>query len=750
MLVPYDWLKEFVPVDLPPRKLAHKLDMIGLEVERIEEVEGSPVFDVSVTSNRGDCLSTLGIAREAAAAIGFPLCSSVAGGQEQTETGPDISDLGAIEILAPDLCPRYSAALVLETRAIPSPEWAQRRLRQCGLRAINALVDVTNLVMLELGQPLHAFDYDLLAKDEDAALRSPDTSGRSTRGRARIIVRRAQPGEQLQTLDGVERALSGDMLVIADRKGAVALAGIMGGASTEVTSRTRSVLIESAHFDRIAIRRASRALGIPSESSYRFERIVDPGGTVRAALRAAQLMVEFAGGRAAAGVLDEWPVRQEPARIVVRPRRVNQVLGIRISAEKMVQHLRGLGLEVEYARSEIGNSKPEIRNIIVSVPSFRPDLREEIDIAEEVARLHGYERIRAKLAPSPVIGKLSPELKLQEKLRSLLLGLGLTETRTFSLDSPSVFDRLKIPEGHHLRNAPSLTNPKSEEYSILRTTLLASLLRTVSTNVYAGLDDIHVFEIGRIYLPSSDDQPRDAVPSPPKEQRTLGIAMRGSPWTSAWNIGGDSAYSDFFAVKGVVERVVSAVAGREADFETGDHPSLRQDARANVKVDGEEIGFVGEAGIEVLQEFGIGARSLSRESRAPTGGVFLLQINLDALFRIAAAPKAGRFARPSRFPPARRDIALVVPDEVPYAKVERVISQSAGEWLERVWLFDEYSGEQLTAHGFENHKSLAFHLVFRHPERTLTGGEVDVAMQQIKAALEDKGKLGATIRDRDW
>jgi phenylalanyl-tRNA synthetase beta chain len=769
MLVPYDWLKEFVPVDLPPRKLADRLTMLGPEVGRIGEVEGGTVFDISVTSNRGDCLSVLGIAREVAAALGLPLRPPPVG--ERAHPGAEIPQpvlsacrareaegLAAIEIAAPDMCPRYSAAIVLGTRAIPSPEWAQRRLRQCGVRPINALVDVTNLVMLELGQPLHAFDYDLLSKDES--------------GRARIIVRRAEEGERLQTLDGVDRILSSEMppagpgcLVIADRKGAVALAGIMGGARTEVTEGTRAVLIESAHFDRIAIRRASRALGLASESSYRFERIVDPGGTVRAAQRAAQLMVEFAGGQVARGVLDEWPIRVEPTTITVRPRRINQVLGTRISPGQMAQYLRALGLEVEDAnqalggakseipdsqsaipnpQSEIGNPKSEIRNLRVTVPSFRADLTQEIDVAEEIARLHGYDKIRLKLAPSPVRGRLSPELQLEQRLRSLLLGLGLTETRTFSLDSPSVFDKLSVPERHHLRNAPTMRNPKSEEYSILRTTLLGSLLATIRTNVSRGLDDVHIFEIGRVYLrargASASGGPAEA--KQPVEKRALGIAMRGSPWTSPWNVSpGATAYSDFFALKGIVEQVVACLTGRKVQFSGKRHPSMNPGLCAAVLVNGSDIGIMGEVRPDVLEAFDIPPRSVDEASGAATGGVFLAGVDLDALFGVAMQPEV-RVASPlSRFPALRRDIALVVPDEIQASRAEEVIRDRAGQILERISLFDMYRGEQLPP----GHKNLAFSLVFRHPDRTLTDGEIEEIMTRIRDALVEQ--LGAKIRE---
>jgi phenylalanyl-tRNA synthetase beta chain len=409
----------------------------------------------------------------------------------------------------------------------------------------------------------------------------------------------------------------------------------------------------------------------------------------------------------------------------------------------MAQYLRGLGLGVERAvqapgraSSEIRNPKSEIRNIKVTVPSFRPDLTQEIDIVEEVARLHGYEKIRLELAPSAMRGKLSPELQLEQRLRSLLLGLGLTETRAFSLDSPSVFDKLRIPQGDQLRNAPRIRNPESEDFSVMRTTLLGSLLATVHTNVDLGLEDVHVFEIGRIYLPSAHEQPL--------EQRTLGIAMRGNPWTSPRNVfPGATAYSDFSALKGIVEQVVMALARRGPRFSQAHHPSLAPGRCAAVLVDDRSIGIAGEACPDVLEAFGIPARSADQASRIPTGGVVLFEMNLDALFQIAEERAAVMHVRrPSRFPPARRDIAIVVHREVQAGGAEDIIRENGGGLLERVSLFDVYDeGPQLP----HDHKNLAFSLVFRHPEKTLAGPEIEEIMTRIRDALVEQ--LGAKIRE---
>lgn len=681
MLIPYDWLKEFVDVPVSPEELAHALTMFGFEVEGIEQVQGSAVLDVAVTSNRGDCLSVLGIAREVAALFDQPLRQPALSLEEQ---GPPAAELADVAILKPRLCPRYSARVIIGVQVRPSPEWAAARLVQCGLRPINAVVDATNLVLLEMGQPLHAFDMDAIARDN---------------GRAKIIVRTARANERLTTLDGVTRSLSAGMLVIADPGRPVALAGIMGGADTEVTYSTKNVLLESAHFDRVSIRRTCKALGMSTEASYRFERIVDPGGTVRALDRVARLIVQFCGGRVAQGVIDVYPRPVQEARISLRPSRANRLLGTNIPAAEIASMLRRLGLQVT-----------ESRRILVVVPTHRADLKTETDLTEEIARLYGYDNIPATVPPSTLRGRQSPRLEIEEKARSTLLALGLDETMNHSLDHPSVFDRLNLPPDHPLRNAIAVKNPKSEDFTILRTTLLGHLLATLRTNCAAGIADVHAFEIGRVFLP-------DPGGGLPEERDTIGVVLSGKPWTSAWNI---QAEADFYTLKGIAEQLVAEFARQQGQFSPVQHPAFRTGRTASLSLAGEEIGILGEAAPQVLANYDL------------TQPAYLLEVNLAALARHSAG--APQFTRVSRFPAVRRDLAVVVAEDLPAERVASVIRESGGALLESVALFDLYRGDQIP----QGRKSLAYSLIFRHHERTLTDEEVDSAMKAIRQAIAER------------
>jgi len=691
VLVPVDWLKDFVAFDAATPQLADDLTMLGLEVENIEDVEGTAVLDIKVTSNRGDCLSVLGVAREAAAMFDRPLRMPEC---DLGEQGPAVEDLALVDILDADLCPRYSARVVQGVRIGAAPPWAQRRLVQCGIRPINAVVDATNLVMLEMGQPLHAFDCDRLAK---------------TDGRAHIIVRRAKEGETLVSLDGVSRDLAEGMLAIADPSGPVALAGIMGGASSEISVATRNVLLESAHFDRVCIRRAARALGMSTEASYRFERIVDSGGTVRALDRVADLIAQFCGGVVAKGALDVFPRPPKAVRISLRPSRVNRILGTRIPSGEIAGLLRRLGLEVT-----------EGRRLTVSVPSFRPDLTTEVDLIEEVARLHGYNRVPETVAPSTARGRQSQELELQERARAALTGLGLDETMNYGLDHPSAFDRLNLPADHPLRvRAITVRNPKSEDFTILRTTLLGHLMQTVRTNAARGVGEVRAFEVGRIFLRSPEGEA-------PEEKRMAGAALWGGRLASAES---QRDGAGFYAVKGIAEEFVRRFTRSSLQFAPADHPSFHPGRCAEVRLEGREIGLLGEAAREVLASHDL------RE------GCYLVELDLEALMGRAKQEPAPRAMPLSRFPAVRRDIALVVAANIPAQQVSESIREAAGGLLESLDLFDVYRGEQIPA----GHKSLAYSMVFRHAQRTLTDPEVDEIVGAVKKSVAES--VGARVRE---
>jgi phenylalanyl-tRNA synthetase beta chain len=717
MKVPYSWLKELVPIEASPAEVGRRLTMVGLEVETIEEMGDDFILEAQPTSNRGDCLSIIGVAREAAAVFDLPLTLPAA---EVRESGQPAAALASVRIDDPQLCPRYSARVITAVEVKTSPPWVIHRLLRCGMRPINNVVDATNYVMLEMGQPLHAFDYDLVKPDDD--------------GRAAIIVRTAREGEPLTTLDGVARELSAGMLVIADPQRAVALAGIMGGANTEVSWSTTRVLLESAHFDRISIRRTRRALELETEASYRFERIVDPGGTVAALDRVAAIIAQASGGNVAPGVIDEYPKVVLPVTIELRPKRVNRLLGTRLSAGRMAALLRRLQLEVEEGEpastSRRGRSqralgpRPEPRkgaSLRLTCPTFRPDLQQEIDLVEEVARVYGYDNIPTTVTSAAAApGRQAPELEFDLRAKQALMACGLDEAMSYTLTDAGVFDRLHLPVGHPLRRALRVRNPKSEEYTTLRTTMLDSMFSALAHNCRRGVTDVHLFEVGRVYLPRDEEEL-------PHERRTAGIAVMGSAWTSRWSLDPTCVSADFYSLKGIVEEVVRALCGVAPEFEPLSHPSLRQGHSAAVILDDEQVGLLGAPSLAVREHYDL------------PDGAYVAELNLEALMR--RAPEAVQSRRLSRYPAVRRDIAFVVAGAITAKEAEQVIRHHAGDDLERVDLFDLYRGRQIP----KGYKSLAYSLTFRHPERTLTDEEVEGALTKIKEAL--RTILKAQIRD---
>jgi len=696
MRIPIDWLKEYVPNELPLRDLAYILTNVGLEVEEIADTGPTAVFDITVTPNRGDCLSLLGVARELAMTLRIDVRDT---SPCVTDTGPPAASLVKITLDDPALCPRYSARILRNVKIGPSPEWAQKRLELCGLRPISNVVDATNLVMLELGQPLHAFDYQLLRRASGEQL--PE-----------IIVRRARPGERLTTIDGEDRELTPDVLLITDPVGPIALAGVMGGSSTEIHDGTTEVLLESAHFDPSTIRKGARSLGMSTEASYRFERTVDPGGTIRALDRAVELIAEFSGDavEVAAGVADAYPNPVEPVEIVLDPARANSLLGIDLTPGEMAEHLRRLHLEVT-----------EKEKLTVRVPTFRQDIQKEIDLVEEVARVHGYENIPETLPRAAAgVGALPPELAFEREVRHLLRGMGLSESVTSSLESPDAHDRLSLPEDDPRRAAVSISNWKTVDRSRLRTTLLTSLLDVVSINKRRGVDDVSLFDTGRVYLARGADE----LPHQPQH---LAIAVTGHMDGALWNVPQELARWDFFALKGIVENLLAAVVRTPARFAPEAEPPLRPGRAAQVLVNGETIGSLGELRSEVRDTYDL------------PDPVFLAELDLDALRKHAA--DTPQYQPVSRFPAVTRDVAFLVPGDLPAEKAESVIRDAAGDHLESLTLFDAFEGKPLPA----GQRNLAFSLAFRRPDRTLTDDEVDAAMDRIRGRLRDD--LGAHIRE---
>lgn len=642
------------------------------------------VLELDLTPNRGDCLSVFGVAREVAAILGAELKSPPV----LSAAGDAAAAYINVEIVNPELCGRYAARVFSEVRIGPSPLWMQVRLRLAGMRPINNVVDLTNYVMLELGQPLHAFDYETL------------------RGR-KIIVRPAVPGEELVSLDGVKRELTPEDLVIADAERAVAIAGVMGGLDTEVTAATKTVLLEAANFNPRSIRRTSRRLGLRSEASLRFEKGVDIEGPVRAADRMALLMEKIGAGRAVPGVVDNYPAPPEPRTVVVRPEKIAAVLGVAVPQEEALAGLGRLGFGVRADGSRW----------VVSVPSFRPDVAIEEDIVEEVARLYGYDRIPPTLpcgATTP--GVRPPEEAFVQRLRHLLCGLGLREVISYSFIHPASFDRLRLAPDDPLRRVIQLKNPISEEQSVLRTTLLPGLLEVLARNLARRVDDVAIFEVGRVFYP------RGAA-ALPEERLKLGLAVTGKE-PRGWEF--PPREFDFFFLKGVTAALFKGLGVVDQVFEPlKDHPSLHPGRAAQVMSNGELLGFMGEIHPEVA-----GAYDLPRR-------VVVAEFDVGAL---QAAKRPVVFAELPRFPGVVRDIAVIVPEHLPAARLAATIKAAAGELLRSVQVFDVYKGPKLPP----GTKSLAFSLLFRADDRTLTDEEVTGLVGLVVERLQEE--FGAVLR----
>lgn len=678
MRVPLSWLQEFVPIESDVDKIAHTLEMAGLGVEGVEEFDGDVVFDLEITPNRGDWLSVYGVARELAAMLNLPLKPFEV---SVTETERDINEFAKVQIDAPDLCPRYSARLVLGVTVDESPNWLKRRLEACGIRPINNIVDITNYVLFELGQPLHAFDFDTL-------------HGRQ------IIVRRAKEGEFIYTLDEVRRELDSSMLVIADADRPVALAGIMGGLETAITPFTKNVLIESAHFTPSGIRRTARKLGMRTESSYRFERWVDPSGTVRAADRAAQLMAEIAGGKICKGVIDVYPLRVAPVQVSVRTERVRKLLGIDISTNEVAALLRRLQFDVTVDGDTVQ----------CLVPTFRNDIKREADLIEEIARLYGYDRIPMTLPKgvAPRAGE-SERRKLENSVRQFLARLGLREIVTLSLTNP---DAEKVWGLEPSNGLLELRNPLTQDHTVTRTSLLPSVLSVVAHNLRNGVKDVWVFELGKAYRHGKVGDMTSTEP------RRLCIAITGNCYPVRWNLPNESGQADFFALKGIVERLLDWLGITGASFERGEHPTFHPYRTAIVKVGDKVGGVLGEV------------HPKWRHLNDLTQPVFVAELDFEALSALA---RLERQHKPlPQFPSIQRDIAVIMPDDFDSVRVVELIKRIGGELVEWVTVFDEYRGEPIP----EGHRSVGFTVVLRAKDRTLSSEEADQIVQQIKTALQ--------------
>ncbi len=661
-----------IPQDLP----------LGQDLAQALNLQDT-VLTVAITANRSDCLSILGLAREVAALLNQPLRHpEVKGAPSQ---GPELQ--AKVSILDPVHCPRYAARLLTGLTVKPSPFWLRRRLQLAGLRAINNLVDVTNYVLLEFGQPLHAFDFDQLTGGE-------------------IVVRLPRPAERtFVTLDGAERQLNPETLLICDGARPVALAGIMGGLDSEVTPATRRVLIESAYFNPRTIRRTAKRLGLSTEASYRFERGVDPDAVTHALERAAQLMCDLGGGEAHGERLDVYPAPIQHPRLALRVSRANQVLGTNFSQEEMVALLRRLHLPVLSVDAD---------HLVLQVPSFRGDLEREEDLIEEIARLAGYDAIPVTLPR----GELStprpgPEAELSRRAKELLLGLGFFEAITYSFQSQRL--EALVPEAGAPPQALRLANPLSEEQAVMRTSLIPGLLEALRRNTLKQILDVRLFELSKVFVPEPGaDLPRE-------EHRLAGV-MYGAREEVSWNTSREAV--DFFDLKGAVETLLDGLQVPEVDFRAEDLPYyLRYGARVHSR--DVELGVLGE----LIPEMG---EQLDLEGR-----IFVFNLDFNALVRTLAPPL---FTPLPRYPAVYRDLALVVPEDLPAARVTQALVRHGQPWLVEAHLFDVYTGDPIPP----GKRSLAFRLSYRDPERTLTDEEINPHHEALVAALARE--LGAELR----
>lgn len=647
------------------------------------------VLSFELTPNRADCLSVLGIAFE----VGALVSAQVKIPQiELEESGTPISGRFEVEIRDPELCPRYVARMVEGVKIGPSPLWVRRRLQLVGLRPINNVVDVTNYVMWELGQPLHAFDMDLLKG-------------------GRIVVQRAKPGEKFVSLDGQVRDLGPQMLMIWDGERPVAVAGVMGGENSEVRPDTENVLIESAYFNSMSIRRTAKTLGMNTEASKRFERGVDPEGCPRAASRAAQLIVDWAGGSVAAGELDVYPSPQPREALSLRVSRANQLLGTNMSPQEMRRCLELLCLEVEEGSKD---------TFTVKSPTRRVDLTREIDLVEEVARVWGFHRIPTTLPARslPMVGQ-RVEGNGESRIREILLGFGFSEIITFSFVDPDAFDRMGLSLDDPMRKALELKNPLRRDQGVMRTSLVPGILDTVQGNLHRRNNDLRLFELGRVFLPRQGE----LLPSEP---RRLAAAMVGqrNPLHWAWR----ASSVDFFDLKGVVEGLCSELRIQDVEYLGDGCPSfLAAGAAARVVSGQKELGFLGELDPDVQRRWDL---------EAP---VLLFEMDLEALMELSVSmPK---FSPLPKFPEVVRDLSLLVGEEVPSGRLLQFITDNGGRWLERVVLYDLFQDPDKLPPGT---KSLTFRIWYRSQEGSLTDQAVNLEQDRLLEGLREN--FGVRLR----
>ncbi|HKQ73932.1 MAG TPA: phenylalanine--tRNA ligase subunit beta [Blastocatellia bacterium] len=696
MKISYNWIKELVDVDLSPRDLAAKLTMAGLAVDAVEERgpdhSMDNILEFDLTSNRPDCLSHLGVAREAAALSSRPLRTPLI---RLSEAKVKTSDVTSVEIFDPDLCPRYTARVIKGVKIGPSPDWLVARLEAMGQRSVNNVADITNYVMLEMGQPLHAFDIHQLRGE-------------------RIVVRRASNGEKITTLDGEERILTSEMLVIADAERPVALAGVKGGEDSGISETTTDVLLEAAYFAPAQVRATSKALGLSTEASYRFERGTDPEIVATASDRASALIAEIAGGEVLGGLVDVYPRKSARDWIEFRRARYTTLTGLQIELGEAERILRSLGFAVE---ADVENDR-----LRALAPSWRIDVSIEEDLIEEVARLAGYDSLKNTLPGSAGAGAYLPAEGGRRATRQVLASLGYNEAVSFSFVNGETDELLsEVGEGSRL----ALLNPIDETQAHMRVTLLGGLLNALERNFNYGARNVRLFEIGKCFMVMDEEDER------PLEMERLGIVATGArnedDWQASASNGADGGRVDFYDLKGAVESVAEAIGLPALKFTPDDTCGfLHPGRRAEVRLDREVIGIMGQLHPRLAARY---------KFKQP---VFVADLNLRNM--LLADQAEVRYHPLPKFPMVVRDLALLIDTAVPFADVELAIKELEVPELVGVKLFDLYAGKELPP----GKHSIALSLRYRAADRTLTDEEVNAIHERVIKAL--KQEFGVEVR----
>jgi phenylalanyl-tRNA synthetase beta chain len=686
MNISYNWLRDLVETKLEPQELARRLTFAGLAVEAVHPAGDDWVLELDLTSNRGDCLSHLGVAREVAALEGAKVQSSKFKVQS---LGGSAQDFASVEILDADLCPRYAASIIRGVKIGPSPEWMAKRLNAIGQRPLNNVADITNYALFELGQPLHAFDL--------ATLKGPE-----------IMVRRARAGEKMKTLDGVERTFDGEMLLICDAERAVAVAGVMGGLETEITEATTDVLLEAAYFTPASVRRTSRLLGLSTEASKRFERGVDPENVLRAQKRAAELICELAGGVMTENAIDVYPQPHQPVTLSIRPERIKALSGLDATPAEIARILGALGF-----------TQQNERELIFAAPSWRHDMEREEDLIEEVARIKGYDRIPFALPPAVSAGEYLPNDKRRRALRRELVAQGYDEAIKFSFISQAHDEDLEFLPGLVEGEAGfiTLSNSIIEGAPRMRPSLIPGLLEAARHNFNQGQRDLRLFELGRVFAAQSGQLP--------VEREAVGLLMTGQLSEAGTAAAGREL--DFFDLKGALEAATAAMGLPPLVFAAAEVKHLRAGQSAQISLaDGKTVGFAGRLRDEIS--------AIYKFRQA----VYLAELNLDLLLRAEEA--VSRYTPLNRHPAITRDLSLLLSRRVAWAKLQQTVSDLQPEYCRSVRLVDIYEGANVPS----DQRSLTIRLEYRAADRTLRDDEAETEHRRILVALSER--LGAQQR----